>query len=104
MVTRSIVYDSRISGSAVRYRAGRIDTALTFGVSGILRGSALVMYDRATVSLWNLEGHAIAGPLRGLRLRSLPSERVSWSSWRARHPDTLVMGPPPPGRAWRNSR
>jgi hypothetical protein len=96
------VYDSRIPADAARYRVGAIDTALTFGVSGILRASALVMYDRATVSLWSLEGHAIAGPLRGVRLRAVPSERVPWAAWRRRHPRTLVMGPPPPGRAWRD--
>ena len=71
--------------------AGRSDSTVAFGVSGILRNSALVMYDRATISMWTQEGEAIAGPLRGERLRRIPSELTTWAAWRERHPNTAVM-------------
>ena len=96
IVERSIIYQATIRPDILRERANRIDSVLTFGITGILRNSALVMYDRSTISLWTLEGVAISGPLRGLRLRSYPSERTSWRSWLDRHPETVVMGPPAP--------
>jgi len=69
---------------------------MRFGVTGILRRGALVMYDRSTYSLWTQEGSAIAGPLAGARLPRLPNEITTWDAWRRRHPDTLVLLPPGP--------
>ncbi|MBT4099668.1 MAG: DUF3179 domain-containing protein [Gemmatimonadetes bacterium] len=96
MVPASIVYDSRLSTGVLADRARLTHPDLRFGVTGILRQGALVMYDRSTVSLWRQDGWAIAGPLKGTRLKRLPSERMSWHQWRERHPLTLVMRAPPP--------
>lgn len=66
----------------------------TFGVSGKLYNAALVMYDRQTNSLWSqLMQQAITGSLTGTRLRMMPGEHTSWSDWKARHPNTLVLSP-----------
>lgn len=66
--------------------------AATLGVSGKLWRDSLIMYDRATRSLWSqLNGRAVAGPLKGKRLAHLPSELTTWSDWKRRHPDTLVL-------------
>ena len=72
----------------------RDDSTATFGVSGILRNSALVMYDRKSTSLWTQRGRAIAGPLKGMRLRPIPSQRTAWVDWREQHPHTMGMAPP----------
>ena len=87
---------SRVNPAVLRLRASRSDSNLVFGVSGILRNSALVMYDRGTFSLWTQRGVAIAGPLKGARLRQLSAERISWASWRKRYPESRVMVPPAP--------
>ena len=84
----------QVNADFVRGRQGVGDTTFTFGVSGILRHSALVMYDRSTYTLWTQEGIAIAGPLKGARLRQVSALKTSWEVWRRLHPDTLVMGPP----------
>jgi len=43
------------------------------GVSGLLHNNDLIMYDRKTKSLWQqITGQAIAGPMRGSTLQSLP--------------------------------
>ena len=89
------MYDSRVNFEAWSYRTGRRDSTVSFGVSGILRDGALVMYDRATYSLWTQEGVAFAGPAGGMRLRRIPSERTSWWAWKERNPNTLVMKPSP---------
>lgn len=68
----------------------------TLGVSGKLWRDSLILYDRATRSLWSqISGRAVAGPLLGTPLEELPSELTTWGEWRARHPDTLVLVKPP---------
>lgn len=68
---------------------------LEFGVSGKLRNSDMIMFDRQTESWWQQAiGTAIAGKLTGTELRALPSWMESWDSFRNRHPDGQVMDEP----------
>lgn len=63
-----------------------------FGVSGLLFNSDMLLYDRATESLWSqILGRAISGKLKGQYLKMLPLEHTSWSLWRETHPETLVL-------------
>ncbi len=72
-----------------RRAAGRV---LSFGTSGRLYLSDLVMYDRQTESLWpQIEGRAVAGALTGTELKVLPASLVSWRQWRTAHPDGWVL-------------
>ena len=58
---------------------------LTFGVSGLLYNSDLLMYDRETESLWSqIEGRAISGPLAGSVLRPVAVRHELWQTWRDR--------------------
>ncbi|PIR19735.1 MAG: hypothetical protein COV48_00350, partial [Elusimicrobia bacterium CG11_big_fil_rev_8_21_14_0_20_64_6] len=76
-----VVFDRRV-GEAIR----------EFGVSGLLYNSDLVMYDRATRSLWSqIMAEAIAGPSTGAKLARLPARRTSWARWKATHPDTTAI-------------
>ena len=64
----------------------------TFGVSGKLIRNVLVMYDRATGSLWSqLLGKAVEGPLKGKELEYLSSWQTTWADWKARYPETLAL-------------
>lgn len=68
---------------------------LSFGVSGMLRHSDMIMYDRQSESWWQQAiGTAIVGTLTGTELRQLPSWMESWDQFRANHPDGLVMAEP----------
>ncbi len=68
---------------------------LEFGVSGKLRNSDMVMYDRQTESWWQqATGEAIVGELTGARLTPLPSWMESWEVFAARNPNGLVMDEP----------
>ena len=69
---------------------------LTFGVSGKLRHSDMVMFDRETESWWQQAvGEAIVGDLMGTELKMLPSWMESWSQFRARNgANGLVMKQP----------
>ncbi|MFB6312092.1 MAG: DUF3179 domain-containing (seleno)protein, partial [Salinirussus sp.] len=67
-----------------------------FGVSGKLWNSDLVMYDRATESLWSqIAATAIRGPMTGAQLPLVPSSTTTWGAWTADHPETKVLLPPP---------
>ena len=58
---------------------------LTFGVSGLLYNSDLLMYDHQTESLWSqIEGRAISGPLVGTELEPVAIRHELWQTWRAR--------------------
>ena len=66
--------------------------AKTFGVSGLLYNSDLLLYDRETESLWSqIAATAISGPLRGEGLTLLPVAHTTWADWRKRYPDTTVL-------------
>jgi hypothetical protein len=85
------VFDRRVGGET-----------LTFGVSGLLFNSNLLMYDRrpspGTESLWSqLLLRAVTGPAAaaGARLEALPCALTTWGEWRADWPATTVAVPEP---------
>lgn len=46
----------------------------TFGISGLLYKSNVLLYDRETESLWSqIKREAVTGPMTGARLTPLPS-------------------------------
>jgi Protein of unknown function (DUF3179) len=82
-----------LTGSVLTFRGAAPDgTPDTFGTSGGLVNSNLLMDDRQTDSRWpQLLGQAILGPSRGRTLEQMPLDWTSWGRWRAAHPDTLVL-------------
>ncbi|MGQ0608152.1 MAG: DUF3179 domain-containing protein [Chloroflexota bacterium] len=77
----AIVFDRTVEGRV-----------LDFGVSGNLRHSDLVMYDRQTESWWQqATGRGIVGAFTGAALDFLPSQLVSWAQFKDLHPDGMVL-------------
>ena len=67
----ALVYDRRVEGRVY-----------DFGVSGMVRNSDLVMYDRQTDSLWQqIGGDAIVGTMTGKKLKRLPSQTVAFEAF-----------------------
>ena len=63
-----------------------------FGVSGKLRRSDLIMYDRTNESLWQqLSGEAIVGIDAGTLLDFLPAQIVSFEEFGAAYPGGMVL-------------
>jgi hypothetical protein len=74
-------FDRRVGGEVLR-----------FGVSGLLRKSDLVMWDDATVSLWQqITGEGIVGEHAGTQLEFLPTATVTWADFKAIHPAGEVL-------------
>ena len=65
---------------------------LTFGISGLVYQSDVLFYDHQNLSLWSqLEMKAISGPKAGTEMEVLPSVLATWSEWKKKHPNTLVL-------------
>lgn len=80
----SMVFDRRVSGRT-----------LSFGTTGRLRHSDLVMYDSQTESLWQqFTGEAIVGTLTGQVLEAIPARIEAWRLFRTEFPDGQVLVPP----------
>ncbi len=97
----AVTYDP-LCDSAVAFRREVRGERLTFGVSGLLFDSNLLMYDRRAAagdeSLWSqLLFRAVAGPAAaaGAALDVLPISVETWSDWRREHPETTVPAPDP---------
>ena len=81
-----------LCNSAVSYVREIDGSVTTFGTSGRLFNSALVMYDRATESLWtHYDGRAVAGVLTGTELEPVPSPLIAWADFKDAHPEALVL-------------
>lgn len=77
----SVVFDRRVDGRV-----------LTFGTTGNLRRSDLVMWDRQTETWWqHLTREAVVGEHTGARLTALPAQTLSFADFRERYPDGEVL-------------
>ncbi|WP_137700131.1 DUF3179 domain-containing protein [Marimonas lutisalis] len=86
----ALTFDRRVKGRV-----------LTFGVTGKLRHSDMVMYDRETQSWWQQAlGRGIVGEMTGAELRQMPGWMESWAQFRARNPEGLVMAEPAHARPY----
>lgn len=81
-----------LCNSAVTYRREINGEETTFGTSGRLFASALVMYDRTTESLWtHYNGQAVVGALTGAQLEPISSPLLAWSDFLEAFPDAEVL-------------
>lgn len=90
----AVVFDRRLDGEV-----------LTFGTSGLLFRSNLVLYDRASESLWlQLSGRSVAGSrFDGMQLRRLASNVLALAELRVVAPGAQVLArpdPPAPGATY----
>lgn len=64
----------------------------TFGVSGLLYKSDVLMYDHQTESLWSqISRKAVTGPQTGTILKLLPLVHTTFGAWKREHPGSLVL-------------
>ena len=77
----AIAFDRRVNGEV-----------LDFGVSGLLRNSDLVMWDRQTTSLWQqITGNSVIGEFAGAELEPVPTSIVSFGQFAEGFPDGLSL-------------
>ena len=89
----AIVFDRRVHGKV-----------LDFGVTGQLRNSDMVMYDRQTFTWWQQAvGRGIVGELTGVELTVFPSWMESFGDFQARNPTGVFMAEPKYSRPYGNN-
>ncbi len=77
----AIVFDRRVAGRT-----------LSFGVSGRLYQSNVLLYDHQTQRLWSQLGQqSVTGRPPRERLEAVAAEVVSWEDWRRRHPQSTAL-------------
>lgn len=81
-----------LCGTGMAYLSEANGKPLSFGVSGLLYNSDVLLFDRQTDSLWSqILSQAVSGPLKGAKLTSVPLSHTTWADWKKRYPDTLVL-------------
>jgi hypothetical protein len=81
----ALVFDRRLSYGDTTY-------LLDFGVSGMLRMSDLVMWDRQTETWWQqFTGEALVGQLSGAELKRIPSLTISLEEFLQAYPTGQVL-------------
>jgi len=81
-----------LCGTAMVFDREVAGRTLTFGVSGLLYQSDVLMYDRQTGSLWSQLGvAAVSGPYVGAKLSWIAAEHMTWKAWKASHPEGRVL-------------
>lgn len=86
----AMVFDRRVRGRV-----------LSFGTTGRLRHSDLVMYDRETETFWQqFTGQSLMGALHEAQLATVPARIESITAFRSRHPGGQVLAPPAGGRPY----
>lgn len=77
----AIAFDRRVGGRV-----------LTFGTTGKVRNSDLVMWDRQTQSWWQqFSGLALVGRFTGTRLAPIDAQVMSWSDFEITYPHGSVL-------------
>jgi len=81
-----------LCGSGVSFDALIDSQKTTFGVSGLLYNSDVLLYDRQSQSLWSqIKMQGISGQQSGKHLKYINTSNTTWSAWRKEYPNTLVL-------------
>ena len=84
-----------LCNSAMVFERTVAGQVLSFGVSGKLRHSDMIMYDRETESWWQQAvGEGVVGEHAGTLLEPIPAWMESWADFSDRNPRGLVLDQP----------
>lgn len=81
-----------LCGTGMAFHAVVGGQPAAFGVSGLLYNSDVLLYDRASQSLWSqMLRTAVSGPRKGAQLQQIPLTHTTWADWYGRFPTTEVL-------------
>jgi hypothetical protein len=81
-----------LTGSADLWRVPESASDKTYGTSGLLYNSNLILYDRQTDSNWSqMLNQSVNGALINNQADKVVSLEMSWASWKLMYPDSLVL-------------
>lgn len=81
-----------LTGSGMLWKSTSSPDNLTWGVSGLLYNSNLILYDRDTDSYWS---QMLERAVQGKRDKEIPEKlkvvEMSWEAWKKLYPDTKIL-------------
>lgn len=81
-----------LCGSGLAFDAMIAGEKRTFGVSGLLYNSDVLLYDRQSETLWSqILSEGIAGKLAGEKMEIIQTFNTSWKNWQNQHSQTKVL-------------
>ncbi len=81
-----------LTGTAVAFERELDGSVTTFGVSGLLYNSNMILYDRNSTTFWSqMTTQAIFGPLSCSNLTYFPALEMSWKGAKEWFPDAVVL-------------
>lgn len=81
-----------LTGSSLLWRGDALSNNPTYGVSGLLYNSNLILYDRETDSFWSqMRLQSVHGERIGELPDSLALVETRFATWRQMYPDTVVL-------------
>ncbi len=81
-----------LCGSGIVFSSLVNGEKLTFGVSGLLYNSDVLLYDNQSESLWSqMMAKSINGKQSGRKLEMLSSDLTTWGQWKQKYPNTTVL-------------
>jgi hypothetical protein len=81
-----------LTGSALAWKGRATDADPTFGVSGLLYNSNLLLYDRQSESIWSqLLELAVFGPRQGDRPENIRLFETTFATLQSMYPDAIVL-------------
>lgn len=81
-----------LCGTGMVFAAEIDGNPITMAVSGLVYNNNVLLYDRATDSLWSqVMMTAVTGPMKGKQLTPLLSYHTTWGHWLETQPDSLLL-------------
>lgn len=84
-----------LTGTSVAFPREINGVKTTFGVSGLLFNSNLILYDRSTESLWQqMMLQSVRGEMKDETSSFVQVVETTWATWNNWYPESLVLDPP----------
>ncbi|MGR3811618.1 DUF3179 domain-containing protein [Jiulongibacter sp. NS-SX5] len=84
-----------LTGTSLVYPRELNGQTTTYGVSGLLFNSNLILYDRASESLWSqMLLSSINGEFKDQEIPFYQTIETTWATWKSWYPESLVLDPP----------
>lgn len=81
-----------LTGTAFAWKGVFEDVNTTFGVSGLLYNTNLILYDRQTDSYWaQLKLESVNGKNKGKKPVLMPIFETTWKLWKSHYPNTQIL-------------
>jgi hypothetical protein len=89
---KAVITYCPLCGSGIAFVSSINGENYTFGVSGLLYNSDVLLYDRETNSLWSqLLFKSVVGSQKSVEFEIIVTENTTWGDWKNRYPSSVFL-------------